>query len=81
MRYLTNELAKLLGVATNTIRRYEDSGFLKPTRDKANYRYYQKFDIIKLAMIRLFIKCGFSHEIYARKHKGQHTQYLRRKAE
>lgn len=62
MRYLTNELAKLLGVTTNTIRRYEDSGFLKPTRDKANYRYYQKFDIIKLAMIRLFIKCGFSHD-------------------
>ena len=62
MRYLTNDLAKLLGVTTNTIRRYEGSGFLKPMRDRANYRYYRRYDISKAAMIRLYIKCGFTHE-------------------
>ncbi|MDO4300934.1 MAG: MerR family transcriptional regulator [Clostridia bacterium] len=61
MRYLTNDLAKLLGVTTNTIRRYENSGFLTPERDVANYRYYKDFDISKTAIIRLYIKCGFSH--------------------
>lgn len=62
MRYLTNDLAKLLGVTTNTIRRYENSGFLKPKRDPSNYRYYEDFDISKAAVIRLFGKCGFSHD-------------------
>ena len=62
MRYLTNELAKLLGVTTNTIRRYEDSNFLKPKRDSSNYRYYEEYDISKAAIIRLYIKCGFSHD-------------------
>ncbi len=62
MRYLTNDLAKLLGVTTNTVRRYEQSGFLKPKRDKSNYRWYESYDIDKAAMIRLYIKCGFSHD-------------------
>ncbi len=62
MRYLTNDLAKLLGVTTNTIRRYENSGFLNPKRDPSNYRYYEDFDISKAAIIRLYIKCGFSHD-------------------
>lgn len=61
VRYLTNDLAKLLGVTTNTIRRYENSGFLTPERDVANYRYYKDFDISKTAIIRMYIKCGFSH--------------------
>lgn len=62
MRYITNDLAKLLGVTTNTIRRYEKSGFLKPKRDSSNYRWYESCDIDKAAMIRLYIKCGFSHD-------------------
>ncbi len=62
MRYLTNDLAKLLGVTTNTIRRYEKSGFLKPGRDVSNYRWYESHDIDKAAMVRLYIKCGFSHD-------------------
>lgn len=62
MRYLTNDLAKLLGVTTNTIRRYEKSGFLKPKRDISNYRWYESRDIDRAAMVRLYIKCGFSHD-------------------
>lgn len=62
MRYLTNDLAKLLGVTTNTIRRYEQSGFLKPKRDISNYRWYESPDINKAAMVRLYMKCGFSHD-------------------
>lgn len=62
MRYLTSDLAKLLGVTTNTIRRYENSGFLNPKRDTSNYRWYEHYDISKTAMVRLYIKCGFSHE-------------------
>ncbi len=62
MRYLTNDLAKLLGVTTNTIRRYEQSGFLKPKRDISNYRWYEYPDINKAAMVRLYMKCGFSHD-------------------
>lgn len=60
MRYLTNDLAKLLGVSTNTIRRYENDGFFRSKRDPANYRYYEEYDIRKAAVIRLYIKCGFS---------------------
>ena len=62
MRYLTNDLAKLLGVTTNTIRRYEQSGFLNPKRDISNYRWYESPDISKAAMVRLYSKCGFSHD-------------------
>ncbi len=62
MRYLTSDLAKLLGVTPNTIRRYEKSGFLKPGRDVSNYRWYESRDIDRAAMVRLYIKCGFSHK-------------------
>ena len=62
MRYITSDLAKLMDVSTNTIRRYEKSGFLHPKRDVSNYRWYESYDVSKVAMIRLYIKCGFSHE-------------------
>lgn len=62
MRYLTGDLAKLLGVTPNTIRRYSKIGFLTPSRDVSNYRWYESYDIDKAAMIRLYVKCGFTHE-------------------
>ncbi len=62
MRYLTGDLAKLLGVTANTIRRYSKNGFLTPSRDVSNYRWYESYDIDKAAMIRLYVKCGFTHE-------------------
>lgn len=61
MKYLVGDFVRLFGVADNTVRRYENCGFIKPERDKNNYRYYSKYDIIKFAAVKLFIKCGFSH--------------------
>lgn len=61
MQYITSDLAKVLGITTNTIRRYEESGFLAPIRDESNYRSYNEFDITKAAYFRLYGKCGFSH--------------------
>ncbi len=61
MHYLPSDLAKLLNVTTNTIRRYEASGFFESKRDSSNYRYYEDFDLNKAAMIGLYKKCGFSH--------------------
>lgn len=61
MKYKVSDLSKVLGVTTNTIRRYEKEGFLTSERDKSDYRWYEGFDICKTAVIRLFIKCGFTH--------------------
>ena len=61
MKYKVSDLAKILGVTTMTIRRYEKNGYITPERDDSDYRWYTQRDIIKLAQIRLFRKCGFSH--------------------
>lgn len=61
MKYNVSDLSKILGVTTNTIRRYEKEGFITPERDKSDYRWYEEFDICKTAIIRLLIKCGFTH--------------------
>lgn len=46
MKYKISELAKLLGVSTNTVRRYEDMGYISAVRDeKSGYRYYNDDDI------------------------------------
>ncbi|MCD8158539.1 MAG: MerR family transcriptional regulator [Clostridiales bacterium] len=62
MEYKTNDLARLLGVTTNTIRRYEKNNYTMPKRDSSNYRHYRENDIFKIAIIRLCRKYGFSHE-------------------
>lgn len=61
MQYFPSDLAKILCIASNTIRRYEESNFLTPSRDENNYRYYNEFDITKTAFYRLYGKCGFTH--------------------
>lgn len=61
MKYKVSDLSKVLGVTTNTIRRYEKEGYLEAERDISDYRWYKSFDINKTATIRLLIKCGFSH--------------------
>ncbi len=62
MNYKISDLAKILGVTTNTIRRYEKNKYTEPVRNGANYRQYLENDIYKLAIIRLCRKYGFSHE-------------------
>ena len=61
MKLKINELAKLLGVTTMTIRRYEDHGYINPERDSSDYRWYSEKDITKMVQLRLMRKCGFSH--------------------
>ncbi|MBQ9604352.1 MAG: MerR family transcriptional regulator, partial [Firmicutes bacterium] len=63
MKYKTNELAKVLGVTTNTIRRYENNGYITPDKSiESGYRSYTQGDILKIGLIRLLRKCGFTHQ-------------------
>lgn len=57
MKYKISELAKLLNVSTNTVRRYEGYGHIKSKRDKNNtYRYYNKGDLTRLMTVRALRK-------------------------
>lgn len=63
MKYKISDLAKLLNVSTNTVRRYEDKGYIHAVRDpKSGYRYYEEEDIFNIMNTRLLRKYGFSHE-------------------
>ena len=63
MKYKISELAKLLGVSTNTVRRYEDMGYISAVRDeKSGYRYYNDDDIFSVMNAKMHVKYGFSHE-------------------
>ncbi len=62
MKYKINKLAKILGVTPNTIRRYEQMGYIVPERDISGYRWYDSGDVPKIAMIRLLRKSGFTHQ-------------------
>lgn len=63
MKYKTNEVAKVLGVTTNTIRRYEKNGYITPDKStESGYRSYTQGDIVKIGLIRLLRKCGFTHQ-------------------
>ena len=60
--YKINELSSLFDVSTNTIRRYEDYGYISPSRDdENNYRHYSEEDIDKLVYISKSRGFGFSH--------------------
>ena len=48
MKYNTNDLSEILDVTTNTIRRFEERGYLNPERDGANgYRVFDSGDLEK----------------------------------
>lgn len=67
MKYKISELAKLLGVSTNTVRRYEDMGYISAVRDEnSGYRYYNDDDIFSVMNAKMHVKYGFSHEQIAR---------------
>lgn len=62
MKYKISDISKLLNVSSNTVRRYEDKGYINPEREsKSKYRYYSDTDINKIINIRMFRKYGFSH--------------------
>ncbi|MCM1326976.1 MAG: MerR family transcriptional regulator [Bacteroidales bacterium] len=63
MRYTTNDLAKILDVSTNTIRRLEDKGYMSAERDAQNdYRKFKNSDVEKLMYVGKYRKVGFGHE-------------------
>lgn len=63
MRYKIGELAKILDVSTNTVRRYEDMGYIKAVRDESSgYRYYDEDSLFAIINAKLMRKYGFSHE-------------------
>jgi DNA-binding transcriptional MerR regulator len=62
MKYKISELSTLLNVSTNTVRRYEDMGYITSERsENSNYRYYSEDNITKFMTIRLLRKYGFTH--------------------
>lgn len=63
MKYTIGSLAKLLGVSSNTIRRYTNMGYITPEKDNINnYTYYESSDIDKIIRVRMYRKFGFSHD-------------------
>ncbi len=63
MRYNTNDLAGILGVSTNTIRRFEAKGYLNAERNVQNgYRQFDHSDVEKIMYVEKYRKIGFSHE-------------------
>lgn len=58
--YKINEISKLYGVGTDSLRYYEKLGILKPHRDKNGYRLYSLKDMYKLNMIRDLRSLDFS---------------------
>lgn len=63
MKYKISELAKLLDISTNTVRRYEDKGYISAVRgESSGYRYYDDDGIFGIVNAKLLRKYGFTHE-------------------
>lgn len=61
MRYSINQLAKLSGVSTRTLRFYDEIGLLKPAFYGENlYRYYKEEQLLLLQQILFFRDLEFS---------------------
>ena len=59
MEYSINELSKLAGVSTRTLRYYDEIGLLSPERAKGNdYRVYGRNEVDLLQQILLFRELG-----------------------
>lgn len=58
-----SEVAKMLGLSSETIRYYESQGVIKPIRGEKNgYRYYGGWDIHMLTRARMYLLYGFTME-------------------
>lgn len=59
-RYKVKEMADLLGMSTQTLRRYDDLGIIFPERgDDNDYRFYKMSDMIQLLRLQSLRNCGF----------------------
>lgn len=61
MHYTINELAKLAGISTRTLRYYDEIGLLSPARMSSNkYRIYGQEDVDRLQQILFYRELGVS---------------------
>lgn len=61
MHYTINELAKLAGISTRTLRYYDEIGLLSPARMSSNkYRIYEQEDVDRLQQILFYRELGVS---------------------
>lgn len=61
--YTPSELSKILDVSTNTIRRFEEMGYLSEHRNVENgYRSFAHGDFEKLMYVNKYRDVGFSHK-------------------
>ena len=52
MKYKIGELAKLLNISTNTVRRYENQGYIHAVRNAdSGYRYYDADGVFAIPII------------------------------
>lgn len=63
MEYSINQLAKLAGISSRTLRYYEQVGLLNPLRNKHNrYRVYTSEEVDRLQQILFYRELGFQLE-------------------
>ncbi len=58
--YNVSEISSILGVAPQTLRKYEKYGIIQPTRMENNYRQFEAPDVTFLFRVRLWRNMGFS---------------------
>lgn len=64
MEYSIKELSQLAGVSTRTLRYYDETGILKPSRvTDAGYRYYGREEVELLQQILFYKERGFELKI------------------
>lgn len=59
--YKIGEIAKMLGISSETIRNYEKKGLIEPYKEEeSNYRYYDIVQINRLLNLQKYQKYGYS---------------------
>lgn len=62
MTYKIGEVAKLLGISSETVRYYEREGVIQSQKidQESGYRYYEALDINALMRVRMYRNYGFT---------------------
>ena len=78
MKYTTSELAKILGVSGNTIRRFDEKGYLSSKRSEENeYRQFDASDVEKLMYVMRYRREEMSHSDVEALLEGDTEQILK----
>ena len=75
------ELAELLGVTSEAIRKYENKDIIQPIRDQRGYRKFYSWDLTKIVYARQMRKEGFSLNDISDIAKNNDAQYQVEKIE